>query len=173
MLKISDKRLFTVWFWFGVPLLLGGLGIAFLNSWLLGLLTLLLLVGWVWHLADSACSRCSSYGTTECGIQGRIVLLIWKKRSVTGASQWRLRLQYYLDLAMMVYMNAVYTLFLPLLPVVIVWSIGAWFIVYGPSRYHGLLFKLRGPRPPERERLLSLPVLQAPSPSNSPPTSAS
>jgi hypothetical protein len=163
MALISQRRLFTLWFWMGAPLAIGALVIAFATCLYFGLLTSVLAAVWFWDMGETTCSRCASYGTTGCGIQGKLIPLFWKRKAMASVSVRRIRLHFYFDIFMMLCVNATYLLYPPLLPVVLLWSAGAWWISFGPKRYHGLLFRLKVPAPEGRSTLLSLPVVASPS----------
>jgi hypothetical protein len=149
----ASRRLFTVWHWFAVPLLLGAFVIAFVTNAYIGLLWSILFAVWFWDSGETTCSRCSSYGSLNCGVQGKIIPLFWKRRSPASASRRRIRFHYYLDLLMIAAMNAVYCLEPIFLPIVLIWTLGAWLISLGPKRFHGLLFRLRESESTESMRI--------------------
>jgi hypothetical protein len=164
MALASRQRLFTLWFWFGAPLLLGALIIAYATGLYLGLAFTALTLVWFWDMGDTTCSRCSSYGTLGCGVQGKIIPWFWKKKSMASASPGRIRLHFYFDLVMMGLVNLLYCLAPIFLPVVILWSLGAWWISFGPKQFHGLLFRLKTEPEPAQRTLISLPLIVLPEP---------
>jgi hypothetical protein len=163
MALLSSQRLFTMWFWLGAPLLLGAFMIAFVTSLYLGLLFSALVAIWFWDMGETTCSRCSCYGTLGCGVQGKIIPLFWRKKSMASASPRRFRMHFYFDLFMLGVVNLVYCLEPVFLPIVLLWTLGAWWISFGPKRFHGLLFRLRPqPEPTKTTLLVSLPMVAAP-----------
>ncbi len=161
MALMSSRRLFTVWHWFAAPLLLGVFVIAFATNVYIGLLWSILFAVWFWDSGETTCSRCASYGSLNCGIQGTIMPLFWKRRSMASASQRRIRLHFYFDLLLFGAMIAVYCLEPIFLPIAVVWTVGAWLISFGPKRFHGLLFRLRESQSTPTERI-SLPIVVLP-----------
>lgn len=159
---LSSRRLFTWWHWLAVLFLVGAFFIAFANNLFLGLAWSAVFLAWFWDSGETTCSRCSSYDTYGCGVQGKIIPWFWKKKSMASASPARIRLHFYFDILMMVLVNGIYCLEPVLLPFVVLWSLGVWLISFGPKRFHGLLFKLKPPQESARTTLLSLPIVEAP-----------
>jgi hypothetical protein len=59
--------------------------------------------------------------------------------------------------------NAIYCLEPLWLPMMLIWTIGAWLISFGPKRFHGLLFRLKTEHAPTKTTLLaSLPMVVVP-----------
>jgi hypothetical protein len=162
MVLISQRRLFTLWFWMGAPLAAGALVIAFATCVYFGLLASALAILWFWDMGETTCSRCSSYGTFGCGVQGKLIALLWRRKSLASASPRRVRLHFYFDIFILICVNTTYLLCPLFLPVVLLWTAGAWWISFGPRRFHGLLFRLKAqPAAPTSGRL-SLPVVAIP-----------
>ena len=160
MALLSSRRLFTFWHWFAVPLLLGAFFITYATHVYLGLAWTVVFAIWFWDCGETTCSRCSSYDTLGCGIQGKIIPWFWKKKSMASASPVRIRMHFYFDVLMMVVVNAIYCLEPSWLPITLIWTLGAWLISFGPKRFHGLLFRLKVESEPAKSTLLSLPVVQ-------------
>lgn len=137
-------RLFTLWFGIGFPLILAGtLYIAFDRHTLLGVAVLAVLMAWFYETGRTTCSRCAHFGTAKCGLPGLIAPLLTHRRSPATVSRARIRSHFHLDLCILILLNGVYLLEPWWLPVMVVWSLGAWCISLGPKRYHGLLHRLR------------------------------
>ena len=169
MAFMSSRQLFTWWHWLAVPLLIGAFFIVFATHLYLGLAWSVFFLVWFWDSGETTCSRCSSYGTLGCGVQGKIIPWFWKKKSMASASSARIRLHFYFDIVLFFLMNAIYCLEPIWLPIAAIWTLGAWLISFGPKRFHGLLFRLNT-RNPANRRLLALPlvtVAAAPSPTAS------
>jgi hypothetical protein len=162
MALISQRRLFTLWFWMGAPLAVGALVIAFATCLWFGLFTSAVAAVWFWDMGETTCSRCSSYNTFGCGVQGKLIPLFWKRKSLASASPRRIRLHFYFDMLVILLVNAIYVLVPWLLPVVLLWTAGAWWISFGPKRYHGLLFRLKSPPEASAPGRLSLPIISPP-----------
>jgi hypothetical protein len=162
MAVISKRRLFTLWFWMGAPLAVGALVVAFATCVYFGLLASALAALWFWDMGETTCSRCSSYGTFGCGVQGKLIPLFWKRKSLASASQRRIRLHFFFDIFIVILVNATYVLYPVFLPVVLLWTAGAWWISFGPKRFHGLLFRLKAPPEASKSGRLSLPVVALP-----------
>jgi hypothetical protein len=149
--------------WFGLclpPITLGAIALSFAANPYLGTATVLLLALWVWDTARTTCCRCWAYGSAGCGLPSLVAPLLAARKSPTSVSRRRIRFHYYTDVGMAVYLNAIYTLCPVLLPAVLVWTVGAWWIAMGPKRHHGLLHQLRSDAAGERQLLRSLPVLE-------------
>lgn len=156
----SGTRLFTLWFGFYFPLVaMGTLIIAFATHLYLGLLTLLLAVAWISETALTTCRRCAFYGTARCGLPGLLVPMLLKRASPESISPARIKAHYYTDVFVLLYMNAIYCLDLSFLPAMLIWSLGAWNIVLGPKRYHGLLHRLKKPEHHPSQQLHGIHVV--------------
>jgi hypothetical protein len=163
MAFMASRRLFTWWHWLAVPLLIGAFVIAFATNLYLGLVWSAFFAVWFWDSGETTCSRCSSYGTLGCGVQGKIIPWFWKKKTMASASPARIRLHFYFDIVLFLAGNAIYCLEPMWLPIMLTWTIGAWLISFGPKRFHGLLFRLKTEQPSAKTTLLaSLPMVAVP-----------
>lgn len=142
--KLSGQRLFTLWFGWGLPLVLAGaLAISFTESWALGAAAAAVFLAWFYETGRTTCSRCAYHGTAKCGLPGLIAPLLTPKRSAESLSPERVRAHLYLDLWILLLLNGLCALQAWALPVSLIWSIGVWRIALGPKRHHGLLYRLR------------------------------
>lgn len=142
-----NRRLFTLWFGVGLPpLVIGALVIAYCETLPLGVATSGVFLAWFYETGRTTCARCAYYGTAKCGLPGLIAPLLTERKSAASLSDERIRSHLHLDLWILVFLNAVYALYPPLLAASVIWSIGVWCISLGPKRYHGLVARLRKPR---------------------------
>src|SRR5687767_14774843 len=96
------RRLFSVWSGAAFPpLYVGFLWITFSAHWAVGVGCLLLVGAWLWDMGVTTCSRCSSYGTLNCGVQGKFISWFWRRRDPRTASRFRVRLHFAADLFML------------------------------------------------------------------------
>lgn len=159
MKALLGQRLFTLWFGFGLPpLLIGAVSIAMAESWLLGLAASGVFLAWFYETGRTTCSRCAYHGTAKCGLPGLVAALLTEKKSADSLSPERIRSHLQLDLWILVFVNGLYALAPWLLPVALVWSIGAWCIALGPKRHHGLLYRLRQPQRADSATLTAIPI---------------
>ena len=156
---LSSRRIFTVWYWFAAPLMVGASVIAFATNMFIGVAWSLLFVVWFWHSGKTNCSRCAYYGTLNCGVQGKIMAMLWQRQPMASASRNRIRWHYHFDLLIIAVLIGIYSLVPVLAPVAVIWSLGAWLISFGPKRYHGLLFRLK--EPAAKVGRLSLPLVDS------------
>ncbi|WP_169978571.1 hypothetical protein [Tautonia rosea] len=160
---VSSRKFFTYWFGLGVPpFLIGAVAIAFVHGLWLGLATTAVILAWLVETFRTTCSRCPFFGTGRCGLPGLIAPLLFTRRSGSVSSR-RIRLHLAADLGMMAIVNAIYGLEPIFLPAVLLWSLVALMTVYGPKRFHGLLFQLK-------TEAKGLPIIEFPS--RSAPTSS-
>jgi len=144
MKNILNLQFFTYWFGLGIPpFLLGTVIVAFFTNIWFGVITSIIVVAWVWDTFSTTCRRCAFYGTNKCGLPGMITPLLMKKRSPFDISLRRVRMHYYADVAMILYVNFVYWHVPLLFPLVAICSFVGWFTVFQPKRFHGLLFRLQ------------------------------
>jgi len=141
----SNRTLFRIWGSLAGPLLLGGLWIAYQTNFWLGTTFLVCALLWFYDMGATTCSRCANYGSLHCGVQGRLVPLLFKRRSMKSANRWRIRMHRIYDILMIVFAVVIYSQVLWLLPIMVLWSILGLAVVYGPGRHHGLLHTLRTP----------------------------
>lgn len=161
MKALFSQRLFTLWFGFGFPpLMFGAVAIAFAESWLLGAAASGVFLAWLYETGQTTCSRCAYHGTTKCGLPGLIAPLLTEKKTAQSLSPERILSHLQLDLWVVVFINGLYALQPWLLPAALVWSIGAWCISLGPKRHHGLLYRLRQPRPVRGATFKGIPIAQ-------------
>jgi predicted neutral ceramidase superfamily lipid hydrolase len=120
-------------------ILFGALLISFKTHLALGLLTLVILAYWMTYAFTTTCCRCSFYGTSRCGLPGKVVPLLLKKKSLNGLPLWRIKLNYYNEMVLMVYINSVYLLIPILSPLIILMSLLVYKFVYKHKRFHGLM----------------------------------
>jgi hypothetical protein len=150
-------------FWFGLflpPITIGALVLAFTYHWIVGTFTLIVLGAWSVNTTRTTCCRCWAYGTTGCGLPSLAAPLFGPRKSARSLSLFRIRLQFSLDVAVAWFLNLWYLWRCPwLFPVVLLWTLGAWWVVGRPKRYHGLLHRLRQPEHSGRQGAISLPVL--------------
>lgn len=166
----SNRTLFRIWGSLAGPLVLGCLWIAFQTNLWLGITFLSCALLWFYDMGATTCSRCANYGTLHCGIQGRLVPFLFKRRSMQTASRWRIRVHRMYDILMMCFAVAIYSQVLWLLPIMMLWSILGLIVVYGSGQHHGLLHKLRIPvdeRANEPSQLVTLQNLTDPTESPS------
>jgi hypothetical protein len=83
---LSSRRIFTVWYWFAAPLMVGASVIAFATNIFIGVAWSLLFSVWFWHSGKTNCSRCAYYGTLNCGVQGKIMAMLWQRQPMASAS---------------------------------------------------------------------------------------
>jgi hypothetical protein len=139
-----NLKFFTYWFGLGIPpFLIGTVVVAFNKNVPFGVVTSIVVVAWIWDTLTTTCRRCSFYGTTKCGIPGMVTPMLLKKRSPFDISVRRVKLHYYADVAMIVYVNYVYWHVPMIFPIVLICSVIGWFVVFQPKRFHGLLFRLQ------------------------------
>jgi hypothetical protein len=164
MFTTSGRLIFGIWFGlFLPPITIGALVLAFADRWSVGWFTLIVLLAWVVETARTTCCRCWAYGTAGCGLPSLVAPLFGPRKSARSVSLFRIRLHFVIDLAAAGFLNMWYLWLCPLLfPGVLLWTIGAWWIVGRPKRYHGLLHHLRQPRSSGRQDLISLPVIAGP-----------
>jgi hypothetical protein len=162
----SNRTLFRIWGSLAVPFVFGAIWLSFQSSVYLGIAFLSITGLWFYDMGATTCSRCANYGTLHCGIQGRVIPLLFRRRSMKTASLWRIRMHRVYDILMMVFAIGIYSQVLWLLPIMILWSILGLMVVYGPGRHHGLLHTLRTPaehRANEPQQLVMLQNYKEPS----------
>src|SRR5262249_28219418 len=128
--------------WFGLclpPITIGAFVLAFAYHWSVAAFTLVVLLAWVVETARTTCCRCWAYGTAGCGLPSLVAPLFGPRQSARSVSLFRIRLHFVIDLAAAGFLNVWYLWLCPrLFPVVLLWTMGAWWIVGHPKRYHGL-----------------------------------
>jgi hypothetical protein len=142
--RVTAYRTFYVFCALLFPLIaVGATFITYRVHPLFGALTATLLIAWVWHSFSTTCSRCQFYGTSKCGIPGLVVPYFFKKRSAAGLPLWRIWANYYSDIALMFYINAVYLWQPTFLPITLGATAIVWFVIYRRKRFHGLMHLLK------------------------------
>lgn len=141
---MNKQRVFTIWFGFGAPVyFFGALWLAFLINPYLGCAILGLYIWRIYNSFNTTCSRCSFYGTFKCGLQGKVVSLLFRKKT-DSISTNRIKIHFFTDL---LFIGLAYMIYLSygILPALLaaIWPIGAWLISLGPKKYHGLMWRLR------------------------------
>jgi hypothetical protein len=143
-MRITSYRLF--YFFCGVVypcIALGAMYISFRTHPLIGVLTALVLATWAINSFATTCRRCQFYGTSKCGLPGLVVPYFFEKRSVGSLAHWRIWANYYADLALMLYLNAIYLVHPMLAPFVGCATVVVWLVIYRRKRFHGLMHRLR------------------------------
>ena len=139
-MKIKPYLVFYIICGLIYPLIvLGALIISFRTHWALGCFTILILSYWLIYAFTTTCCRCSFYGTGRCGIPGKLVPLILKKKSIKGLALWRIKLNYYNEMFLMLYINSIYLLYPILFPLILLLSVLVFHFVYKHKRFHGLM----------------------------------
>jgi hypothetical protein len=142
---LKSRRFFTLWFGLGVPpFLIGTVVASFSVGLACGLVTSVITAAWVYETFSTTCRRCSFYGSMKCGVPSAVVPLLFAKRSARSISVDRVRIHFGADVAMILYVNWIYSHFPVVFPLVAVGSFVGWLIVFRNKRFHGLLFRLRG-----------------------------
>jgi hypothetical protein len=141
---ISPYRLFYVFCAVVYPCIaLGAVYLSFRAHPLFGIATALVLAIWALNSFATTCRRCSFYGTSKCGLPGLVIPYFFEKRSVGSLPRWRIWANYYGDLALMLYLNAIYLLQPRLSPLVVCATGIVWIVIYRRKRFHGLMHLIR------------------------------
>lgn len=144
----KSRKFFTTWFGFGIPpFLFGTVYLGYLISLTWGLITTAIIAFWVYQNFRTTCRRCQYYGTTKCGLPGMIVPYLYKKESPYSISLKRIKIHYYFDIAMLLYVNFIFAHFPLIYPLVGVGSIVGYLIVFRRKRFHGLLWRFKEESP--------------------------
>lgn len=137
-----SKIIFQIWFGFGAPLYFLGL-LAFYTHQ--PALCVFIICAYILRIADSfqkTCSRCPSYGSWQCGIPSKLVSVFLPKNN-SSLSLKTIHQHMWVDFIFIG--SAAFFYFLALGfkgLIVLVWPVGAYFIVYRNKRFHGLLWKI-------------------------------
>lgn len=143
-MNISPYRLFYYICGIAYPCIaFGAVYLSFRAHPLFGVLTVLVLATWAINSFATTCRRCQFYGTSKCGLPGLVVPYFFEKRSVGSLPHWRIWANYYGDLALMLYLNAIYLLHPVLSPLVGCATGIVWFVIYRRRRFHGLMHRLK------------------------------
>jgi hypothetical protein len=122
---------------------LGAVYLSFRAHPLFGIITALVLASWALNSFATTCRRCAFYGTSKCGLPGLVIPYFFEKRSAASLSHWRIWANYYSDIGLMVYLNAIYLLQPVLSPIVICATAIVWMVIYRKKRFHGLMHLIK------------------------------
>jgi hypothetical protein len=138
-----SRKFFTVWFGLGIPpFLFGTVAVAFMQNLWFGVVAALVTIAWAFETFATTCRRCAFYGSAKCGAPGLLVPLIFEKKHPRSISLFRVRIHFYADILMILFVNLVYRNVPVLFPLVATGSAIGWFLVFSPKKYHGLLYRL-------------------------------
>lgn len=139
----KSKFLFFIWFGIGAPIFFGtALYLSFQFHMICGIATTCVYLFRVWDSFETTCSRCSNYGSWNCGLPGKSVKWFFN-RNFQKLSPNRIKRHRSLDWIVTIYTLCFYIFSSAWGILSIIWPIGAYFIVYRPRRYHGLLNQLK------------------------------
>ena len=129
----------------GIPVYVafGAVYLSFRAHPLLGIMTALVLASWALNSFATTCRRCAFYGTSKCGLPGLVIPYFFEKRSASSLPRWRIWANYYTDIGLMVYLNAIYLLQPMLSPIVICATGIVWMVIYRKKRFHGLMHLIK------------------------------
>jgi hypothetical protein len=122
---------------------LGAVFLSFRTHPLFGITTAIILASWAFNSFSTTCRRCAFYGTSKCGLPGLAIPYFFKKRSVASLPRWRIWANYYIDIGLMVYLNAIYLLHPVFSPIVLFATGVVWMVIYRKKRFHGLMHLLK------------------------------
>ena len=136
---------FTHYFGIGIPpALVGAIYAAGRISLTAGVAMFLLQLTWALVLVNKGCSRCRFYGTTKCGLPGKVAELVVAKKDPWTISTNAVRWLHRSDLAIIVAVNLAYAIgWTEIYPVIAICTLGGWLTVFRRKRFHGLLYRLR------------------------------
>jgi hypothetical protein len=144
LFNVAELGNFKLWFGWGFPpILLGALVITYFHSVPIGLGASAVLLAWFYESGRTTCSRCAYYGTSKCGLPGLIAPFLTERKSAASLPLEQVRSHMRLDMAVILFINALYAIEPWYLPLALVWTVGAWRISLGPKRHHRLLARLR------------------------------
>ena len=126
----------------------GALYISFTHNLWFGIFTSAVLFYWLIYSFSTTCCRCQFYGTIKCGMPGIIVPYLFKKKSISDLPRWRIWINFYNDVFLMIYLNTVYVLEPYVFPFVLAATILVYKVVYQKKKFHGLMHVLRK-KPPQ------------------------
>jgi len=140
----TQQRIFQFAFGLGAPLFFLGVFTVLLPNHL-GL-SIGFLIAYIWRVFDSfqkTCSRCSNYGSWRRGLPGKTVTLFFKKNK-EEISSTIIKKHALVDWVFIVAAVGVYFFYgsARLGLISLIWPTLAYFLVYKPKRWHGLLHKL-------------------------------
>ena len=142
---LRSTRWFTHYFGIGIPpALVGAIYAGWRIAPIVGIATFLFQLSWALVLVNKGCSRCRFYGTTKCGLPGKVAELVVKKKDPWTISTNAVRWLHRSDLAIIAMVNVVYAIgWTEIYPLVALCTIGGWLTVFRRKRFHGLLYRLR------------------------------
>ena len=159
MKLFKSRQFFTTWFGVGIPpFLFGTVYSAYLISLSWGIITAVIIVFWIHQTFRTTCRRCQYYGTTKCGLPGIIAPYLYKKESPFSISLKRIKIHYYFDLALIIYVNIIYAHFPTIYPMVAIGSLVGYLIVFRNKRFHGLLWRLKEEDAPKVMNEVKIPI---------------
>lgn len=140
--KHFQFNLFRIWFGLGAPLFFFGalylaLKIHVLVAFFLGLSYSFR----IYHSFSSTCSRCAFYGSSICGLPGKIVPWFFNKNT-TPLSFELIQKHKKIDFIFIAIAFLIYV-FTNQFLIGLIWPIGAYFTVYKNHQFHGLLHKIK------------------------------
>ncbi len=158
---LPSRRFFTLWVGVGVPPFFFAMAvIGFKYSLWFGVVNIVVMAAWTIETFSTTCRRCAFYGTGKCGLPGLVVPMLFNRLAASTIPRRRIRLHYYIDLSMILYVNIFYALLGPIyFPAVLIGSVVTLIFVFHEKRFHGLLHRIRVD-PITKVRSLSLPVLK-------------
>ena len=140
----QNRKFFTAWFGIGIPpFLFGTIYLSFLLSITYGIVSTIITTVWIYDTFNTTCRRCPFYSTKKCGLPGMIVPLLFSKKSPYDISLLRVKIHYFFDLGMILYVNWIYLHYPYLYPFVFIGSAIGYLVVFHSKRFHGLLFRLK------------------------------
>ncbi len=122
---------------------LGAVYLSFRAYAIFGVITAFVLAGWALNSFATTCRRCAFYATSKCGLPGLVIPYFFEKRSASSLPHWRIWANYYSDIGLMVYLNAIYLLQPMLSPIVIGATGIVWMVIYRKKRFHGLMHLIK------------------------------
>ena len=156
IMKSKSYKIFYLFCGVLYPMIaLGAIVISFYQNIWFGVLTSFILIYWISYSFSTTCCRCQFYGSKKCGLPGIIVPFLFKKKSINNLPRWRIWVNYYNDIFLMVYLNSVY-IFIPLIfPFVLASTVLVYVVVYRQKRFHGLMYILKK-KPPIKKQILPI-----------------
>lgn len=143
MPNLKSQSLFQIWFGIGAPLFFFGIFVFLLPKHFV--LAAILFGAYVWRVYDSfhkTCSRCQFYGSWRCGLPGKIVSLVMPKNTA-AISRKTIRQHALVDWIFLLVVAALYVWAFGRMGLLAwIWPATAYFLVYKPKRFHGLLWRL-------------------------------
>ena len=143
MPNLKSINLFQICFGVGAPLFFFGIFIFLIPNHTF--VAAALFVSYVWRVYDSfhkTCSRCHFYGTWKCGLPGKIVSFVLQK-NYSQLSRSKILQHAIVDWVFLVGVSLLYVWGYGAMGLMAsLWPLLAYFVVYKPKRFHGLLWKV-------------------------------